>query len=1086
MPTDRENLREQNQRMFEAYQKGDYGAALTCAEASVQPAKSVYGDKSIEYATILNNLAMLLRRLGRYEEAEVHSRLALDTAEAAAGPMHPQYASNLNNLGLLLIDLAKFDEAETVLLRAVALRKQISGEESDGYATSLNNLAILRREMGRYDESLTGLVAAAEIRKRLFGELSIEYAESITSIGAMYQTLGRYPEAENTLRHAVGVYAQLIGESHPDFIDALSNLAAVLRETGNHSEASRLLQRVLQHRREILGREHPLYALSLSNLAGHYREIGRIEQAIHLYEEALAITVRSFGEQHPKSAAVLDNLALAHCEMGDFHVAEGLYQLVIDHLEATLGAEHPDYALCISNLAHVYAYMHRYEDAISLLKKVQQIQAERLAPTHPERAITENNLAAALLATGEFVEAERLFRRRLRASRLTFGTEHGDYTTALNNLAFVSGAQGRHHQALSYWKRVISYENRLLPSVFAISSDKERLQFKRKLQTTYHAVLSLVIENLSADERAVQFAARLVLQRKGLTGEASLKMRQAVLASRRPNLMNALSRLLELKQQIPRAALSVQMTVLTDEERQRWRENLEAWEREHDDIETSLATEIPEVGLAASLKKATWRSVVKELSPGTCLIEFVRYFPNDLYATAQRERRSRWVQPRYAAFVFVCAPKPAVTIVRLGAANDVERLVNDVLQQITNPKTVEGAYRGRDSDESNLADAAERLAAMIWHPVQNLIADDKRLIVCPDGILNLFPFELLHHSAAKSNESHIIYLNTGRELVNQKSYRSPSKSSPPYIAAAPNYNLSLQFSDRLDAGAESNNDGQRNGVRSKYAPIVGALVEGSILARWLQAPVVTSDDATEGHIKADCRNPVVLHLSTHGDFDEVHEEATDDNSRIVRADDMKSAEALRRSWLAMAGVNAVNSGEAVPEGVEDGILTAEDVTGLDLSGTRLVVLSACRSGLGRVVTGEGVFGLRRAFQQAGAQMLLVSLWSVEGLSTAWLMDHFYRALFPDGNWLHGPQIAMYQALDRAQHATREATARKLIEWFDSLHLPPQRDRSPSARLKQWRYHLQKMRPEHRPFMHPYYWAGFILIGPPMPPAKHHK
>jgi CHAT domain-containing protein len=139
---------------------------------------------------------------------------------------------------------------------------------------------------------------------------------------------------------------------------------------------------------------------------------------------------------------------------------------------------------------------------------------------------------------------------------------------------------------------------------------------------------------------------------------------------------------------------------------------------------------------------------------------------------------------------------------------------------------------------------------------------------------------------------------------------------------------------------------------------------------------------------------------------------------------------MLRSGLALAGANTWLQHHSLPLEAEDGILTAEDVSGMDLSNTELVVLSACETGIGDILTDEGVFGLRRAFVLAGARTLVMSLWKVPDQQTKDLMIDFYNRI------LAGKPIA--EALREAQLATKEE------------------------------------------YTHPYYWGAFICQGNPGP------
>jgi CHAT domain-containing protein len=183
-----------------------------------------------------------------------------------------------------------------------------------------------------------------------------------------------------------------------------------------------------------------------------------------------------------------------------------------------------------------------------------------------------------------------------------------------------------------------------------------------------------------------------------------------------------------------------------------------------------------------------------------------------------------------------------------------------------------------------------------------------------------------------------------------------------------------------------------------------------------------------------------------------------------------------RSGLALAGVNTWLKGAALPAEAEDGLLTAEEVSGLDLLDTELVVLSACETGLGEVHAGEGAFGLRRAFVLAGAKTLVMSLWKVPDLATAVLMGRFYDNLLTRG-------FDRDLALSEAQRFTRDATIAELKgEWLTPAMI--EQFTAGDAGAERALQELAGKPDDYRPFEHPFYWGAFICQGDtaPLPSA----
>ena len=187
-------------------------------------------------------------------------------------------------------------------------------------------------------------------------------------------------------------------------------------------------------------------------------------------------------------------------------------------------------------------------------------------------------------------------------------------------------------------------------------------------------------------------------------------------------------------------------------------------------------------------------------------------------------------------------------------------------------------------------------------------------------------------------------------------------------------------------------DESRYGV--KYLP--GTLKEVEDIADiFANKPcMITDTSGTEESFKALVGSQIdIIHLATHGFFwseedAKKREYVTflNPNNRLKQSEEDK---ALMRSGLFFSGANIGLKGEALPDDVEDGVLTALELSNLNLGNVDLVVMSACESGLGET-SGEGVFGLQRGFKLAGANTLLMSLWKVDDTATQLLMTDFYR------------------------------------------------------------------------------------------------
>jgi CHAT domain-containing protein len=286
-------------------------------------------------------------------------------------------------------------------------------------------------------------------------------------------------------------------------------------------------------------------------------------------------------------------------------------------------------------------------------------------------------------------------------------------------------------------------------------------------------------------------------------------------------------------------------------------------------------------------------------------------------------------------------------------------------------------------------------------PVRKLIGNKRSLLLSPDGTLNLVPFAALVDEKGKYliESFSLTYLTTGRDLLRLQARMENKQGAA--VFANPDFGSRQKESEKKTTkGNNAEQEKARTAInfsQAYFPALPGTAEEAQALkAIFPDAKVWTQRQATKTALKQ-LNAPLVLHIATHGFFlDDVIVSAAEAKSRglfirtnqpgEISAPEIHIENPLLRSGLALTGANLRPSSE------DDGILTAMEASGLNLWGTRLVVLSACDTGVGEIKNGEGVYGLRRALVLAGSETQVMSLWPVSDEGTRDLMIEYYKAL----------------------------------------------------------------------------------------------
>jgi CHAT domain-containing protein/tetratricopeptide (TPR) repeat protein len=836
----------------------------------------------------------------------------------------------------------------------------------------------------------------------------------------------------------------------------MTDLAEILDAMRKGEEVTQGYERALQVLTAKLGTEHPQTARVLSRLGTAYADLGEYSKADQLLSQALETEGRILGPEDPMVANTLRGLGVLHDNRGDYAKAERELLRALAILEGAGLTEDRQYAECLNILGYTYKWQNQFEKAGPYFERSLAIQERKFGQDSPSLAKPLSNLGIVASQRKDYAAAERYFLRSLALREKYVGREHQDYAAVLMNLANVYSSEGDNKKALETHLRAFSifektaeptaqpfimslaniatiysalgdFENAnrvqaklesavesLIAFNLVIGSERQKLAFLDSVARRTDRTMSLNLQLEPDSSQAAAMAATVLLQRKGRALDATTDTLSVLRRHSDPQDQALLDQLKGATAQLARVALQGPEKQSLEEHRK----TLQDLQDRKEKLENAISHH--NEAFRAQNQVVTLEAVQSAIPADSALVEFLTYSPYDPNAQTNAQM---YGDLRYA--VYVLHRNGAPRGIDLGKAKAIDDSIEKFRAAL------------RDPSRSDAQQLARVVAAKLLEPIQPLIADDKRLLISPDGQLNLIPFEALLDVKSRYlvERFSITYLATGRDLLRMQ-VPHPS-SGVPVILADP---LFGEPKETLVAGPamlplrRATGRSARRSVTTGadfsslyFAPLEGTKAEArSIQALFPQARVLTGGQASATALEQ-LKAPKILHIATHGFFLLDTGRQTEPRKGGSGATERETADLLNpllRSGLALSGANLVKDGRG------KGILTALEASNLDLWGTKLVTLSACDTGVGEVKDREGVYGLRRSFFLAGAETLVMSLWPVSDYVTREMMTSFYGGLkhgLGRGEALRQAQLAMLKRKDR-QHPFYWASFIQSGEW----------------------------------------------------------
>ena len=1031
-------------KAVESFQKGDNEQALHYLIECSEQAKLQYGDTSLYYRDMITECGYCCINLDRYDDAIKYELIAYYITE----PYPQEHIKSVMNLINYYGDLGNFELVSQYLNELKSLNDQVYSTPSDlaealietsDYYKAINDFEqaeqLIRRAISidennneknivrqfslfeclksalKYEEaiiegesdlnlwlnsfeptdslySICGVLSVmiAECYERIEDNLSainlyeqaisifensigtndIRTARAYSLLANSYDKIGRFEKAIEHAKQTIEILAKVVGKNNPEYGIALSHLAYYYGQIGMNLDALNLCEEALRIQRNLMNDDSD-YLLITSDLAYYFAALGNYDLALELTQQVLDIQSLSEDDNRIDIATSLNNIAtyISHQEDGDMNKAisyqKDCVQILEEIVEENGKESEQHYVEALVNLAVLYNGIKEYDKAISMMEECIQLYNHIDTINDYKRALLYYNIADAYANKAEYDKVIAYLKEAYSIMSSYGQTNKVEYIYILRGLYSTCLRMGD-VDGVKHWMREIENANyNQVVNNLPYLTSRERSNFWELLSIWYNNDMPKCLQIVDCKDISGDVYNSLLMS-KGILLGTEVEINKLLRNSQNSQLLN------EIGQE--KLLLENSINVLTKSEIDSLTQSINRKER----------FLLMESGIDEAMQQyysIRYQDIRSALAVNEIAIEFM--------TTSEPDKNTYYA---------IC----------LKHNYDVPHII-----QLSNMSKL------ADTSSEDLL-SSSLLTDLVWNPLKEELSDVNTIYFAPSRNFHLFPIESAPSESGKTmSELFGIYrLSSTRQLL--------EKNNEPHLETAVLYG-GIDYdasSDELLAannahvispsqGFNSNLTALRSleesSLRAGCSPLEGSRREAEFISDVLQNAGIThivfkDSKGTEESFKALSGNsPSLLHIGTHGfywttDVAEHHKQLSD-NLYFLRNNDKKvlaEDKALSRSGLMMAGCNRVFNNETLPENLEDGILTAKEISQLDLRGLSLVVLSACETALGDISGSEGVFGLQRAFKKAGAQSIMMSLWKVDDMATENMMKFFYSHL----------------------------------------------------------------------------------------------
>ncbi len=937
--------------------------------APAKPGKQPTPQQAAEIAKLDKELIDAQVKQAQFVALKIAKQL-LELQRKATGDDSLEVQRRKTTLAGLLQTTADYAGAEKIYKELLAQAEKQHGPESREVLYALMPVSGAYWAQSRYDELEPLLKRQLELTKKIDGDKSVMYASQLSTYGSLLNIRNEYTAAQKVYEQVLALHESIAPSKNDiSLLGPIQMLASVYWQTNQQPKAIALYDRAMQIAAASPVNGPMMKISTMWSVAAMYHYGGRkdlaqplIKKAIEAAEQEIARLEKSSPDDY-QLPAMLGQVGYMYRQAGDLTNAEKSFLKTI-----AIAERKKQYSGYEGSLADLKREQGKPKEALALLEKA---KAEMIKISPISSTVYNTQIADVLRELGDYKRAEQLLDEHRKLVIKQYGKKHPMYGAAQLSAVNVYAAAGKIKDAESTLDDALDIAERDLANVLRSGTDTDHAVYFARNAYVLDIALNFGMNYAPKSGSAARLALTTLLRRKGRMLDAAAAALATIRSKLSPDDKKILDDLNSARAQLAKLVNAGPGATGGDGD---------AYAREV----AALEEKVQKLEAQVSKKSAAYRTVtqpielaaIQKVIPNDArLIEIVNYQPWD--PKAPYTLNVKYKPRRYAAYVVGKKGDP-ITI-ELGEAAPIDKAVEDFRKAVADP------------DNDRATDLGNALYKLTMAKVVGKLGGATNILIAPDGALNVVPFSAL----VDDNTDFLIkkytftYLTSGRDLLRLTAKTKAQGGG--VVFADPKFDSTGPAKDK------DKNDGTR-GRRSadlrslRWVPLPGTGQEADALAKTMKGlKVYRGDQATEGQLKA-LHAPKILHLATHGFFlpDEAPPPEADQMMAPVPTVNSAGGDTyenpLLRSGLALAGANKLSSGN------DDGVLTALEASGLDLWGTKMVVLSACETGVGKVTNGEGVYGLRRSLVIAGAESLVMTLWQVDDFATKDLMAGFYKKL----------------------------------------------------------------------------------------------